>query len=423
MLHQWMEKMWDTLLYVVFLIFLLFFFLFYWKNAYQFRYAEIVLQDFLDSTATTGQISLDAYEGVRKQIYRIDPDYTLQIICKQYELLPVCDLIARETLEEYYMGRNCRKECKFEAYEAEPEQEKEEELRLQMETKEQILAAENKDYLPLPSEEDVLKIEAARPYQKVYAGEKLITLCRVYSKEGVYYAEAEERVAEESGLFFLKLTLAGEEHKVPIEVDCYPRSILCKNGHKVVNSRRVLEEAEKTGVILCPYCSMLPDSITAEKTVLNKKTGEKLNSADLELVVRYKNGTTGIITPETEDWQDDYDENYCGMQKVTVRYRGKETCFVVLTENENCILCQNPCNDRSYQDYQKVPYCMQCLSEMTLFTGQFYEEERLMGMQELYSAWKDNGKMCLKRGDFVMVCLSKKGYETILQREVRIDGR
>ena len=58
MLRIWLEEWFDTLL-MLFLVFgsLLFSF-YYWKEQYNMRYANVVIEDFLEKASTEGKVSI-----------------------------------------------------------------------------------------------------------------------------------------------------------------------------------------------------------------------------------------------------------------------------------------------------------------------------------------------------------------------------
>ena len=128
-------------------------------------------------------------------------------------------------------------------------------------------------------------------------------------------------------------------------------------------------------------------------------------------------------TPESKDWQDDFDGEYCGTQIVTIRYRDKETTIRIISENSFCEKCGEKCNDRCYEDYVKYPYCLECLSGMYVYCGQSKEEEQIVMEKELLYELDTDGEFLLNRGDFVMVTYKQGKNVTILQRNIKINGR
>ena len=422
MLHKWLEDWHDTFLYVFAVFGLLGFFLSYWTGEYQNRYAELLLQEFLSNVAVTGKITVEEYENILFNISEISPVYEVGIGCTEYEQKPVHALFSKETLSEYYLSRNVKREKEFYKYEPDVIEENPELLCLQKESNGQILASVHSQ-LPLPRESLALEIEAVKPIQRVYCGEDLITICHVVSAEGEYYAEAQPIQASSSGIVYLKLELGCEEYQVPIQVYCYPRIVYCENGHTIVNSEERLTDESNICSKQCPYCAVLPLYISCNKELLLKETGTVLTENDISISVVYMNGTVAEIFPDSLEWQDSYDENFCGMQEVSVKYRGKEDYFHVITSNTSCHNCGGQCNERCYEDYVKLPYCLDCLAERELFSGWMYEEI-ICSSEELLAYLDVNVEKCFSRGALVRMYLKKKnGYVVLLQEIVKQDGK
>ena len=424
MLHKWMEELVDFRLYLGLMFGLLVFFLCYWKNCYQTRQAELMLNSFLHKASSSGKITAQEHEKLVKNLEKMDADYELQITCKRMELVPVYGLISISELEQYYLSRNIRRKIEFQRYELQVEEEDVENMKLQTETNASILAAEQES-IPLPEEGSIgITIEAVRNSQKVYEGEPLITLCRVKSGNEIYFEVADPVWAVSSGQYMLSLRVNGEEYYAPVEVDCYPRKINCSYGHSVVNSKEILEETNLSGTWECPYCKKLPLEMKCSTVFLSKTTGEFLGEDDLWLDVIYMDGHTERITPKEEEWQDDYDENFAGLQTVTIYYRGLKSKVTIFSENPKCRQCLDFCEKRNYLDYNLFPYCTDCMSREPFFTGEVQEEERCLEYKELAEILDKEGKVILKRGDYINLQLKQRGnYKCVLQKAVKQDGR
>ena len=152
------------------------------------------------------------------------------------------------------------------------------------------------------------------------------------------------------------------------------------------------------------------------------KAGEKLTRDNIGIHVYYMDGSYAYITPEAEGWQDNYDEEFCGRQLVTIRYRNAETQLMISSENGNCIQCGNKCNDRCTVDYENYPYCLECLGRKYIFTGQVQTEEQILYGKELLSILDTNQKLIFSRGDFIVLKYGLGRRKTIVQRKVSIDG-
>ena len=424
MIHRWLEEWYDTLMYIVVIFGALVFFLWYWRAEYQVRFAEIVLQEFLVEVSADGTITLEDYVELTENLEKINPGYEVEIKGIKRRLHPVYAVPAKENLQEFYMKRNRRAEVILTDYQPLIKEETEELLKLQEESNATIMAAHNQNYLPLPNEEGGLKIEALRPYQEVYEGEELITLCYVSSGKGSYYAVAESQKATGSGSVLLQLRTEGNDYEVPVEVVCYPRKLICGHGHKVVNSKQVLAEYRKTGRVKCPYCEVLPVDIVSNVAVVQKKTGTALTKEDVWTTVTYLDGHTEKITPDSADWQDTYDPYYCGIQNVTIHYRGKEERITVISDNGVCQACGKSCNERCYKDYIQFPFCTTCMSKVPLYTGKVYEEELWISGGEILACLDKTDMFHFQIGDFITVYLKDgKRYVALLEKEILQTGK
>lgn len=422
MIHKWLEDWFDSLLYLGVMMGLLIFSVHYWKSAYQIRYAELVTNEFLNNVSISGRISGEDLEELLQRIHRIAPNYEVELAYTGYMLQPCYAQIPKVTLDEYYMKRNKRKEITFPAYAFNVKEEKAESLHYQKETNATILAAMGA-YLPLPEGEKELMVEAVRKQQEVYKGEELITVCRVLSDKGSYYVEAEPVSGSYSGIVELEVVVEGEVIYVPVEVICYARNVTCANGHSVVNTEAVVDTWKQTGEIKCPYCAVIPDRLKCNVELLSKRTGEKFIQEELWLEVVYLDGHAEVVTPHHGEWLDDYDENYCGLQPVTISFRGKTTIITVVSENGACKRCGAFCSGRAFSDYVDFPYCTTCMSEVLLFTGEVYEEEKKISFGEIVALLDQGKEIICKEGDMIQVRLSEnKRVKTLQYTTIKKDG-
>lgn len=423
MIHKVLEEWFDTLLYVGIVTGLVVFFCIYWGREWLFCQEKVILQEFLDETAISGKITQEEYAGLNKRLYDIHPEFSLEIYGYQNFQQHLYDMIPEEKWRSDFAKRNQKKHTVFNDYELQVYQTDENCLQMQTETNASVLAADRSEYLPLPKEETGVEVCAVRPFQEVYEDESLITLCRITDSNGMYYKEAAHIKAEFSGEVLLELTVDSMIYKIPVQVVCYPRIEQCDNGHLVVNTWEVIEEKKVTGKIRCPYCSILPERIICVESELHTKTGEKFKNGQIGILVTYLNGNTEYVSIDSKDWQDDFDSNYCGTQEVTIRYRNMETKIMMVSENPLCEKCAGECNDRSYEDYVKYPYCLECLSGMYLFTGEIREEEVLISKNDLLSELESKGEILLNRGDFFVIVYKSGRNVTALQRSIKIDGK
>ena len=422
-MHKWMEEWYDTLLYILFISGLLIFFLCYWGGEYRLRSAEMAITEFLDEVSAEGKIDIDVYGELADRVQNINPEYKLNIYTVEYALHPIYDYVSQEKITEYFMERNVKKEKELQKWQQMKEQERADRLSLQLETNASILAAEQMAGIPLPESEEAERIEAICPYQEVYEGEELITICKVIYGGKSYFAIAESLQAKESGVIELKLNINGEIFFVPVTVLCHSRYVICEKGHKVVNTKKLIEETKLTGQISCSYCAAIPENVQCSTSIVRKKTGESLTKDDVCLIVTYLNGTSDIITPDSVEWKDTFDELYCGIQTVYVSYRGLTEWITVITENDSCKKCGGACNERNREDYNFFPYCTICMSDTTLFTGEVYEEKTYTELFESLIT-NENKEVVLEKGDFIVVQLSEEGkLASLMQKEILQDGQ
>lgn len=424
MAQEWMEEWTDTLLYLALLLGTIVFFIRYQSDECQLRCAELMVEDFLYISAVDGRITSQEYQNMLIRLNRLEAGYEAQVAILDYELQPCYALFSQEELGRYYMDRNIRKEKVLQDINASVTEVDVAALKLQKETNASIMAAGNQEYLPLPEENTTLNVEAVRPKQEIYEGESLITVCKVCTESGNYYAEAADIIGHESGTVWLELRIQGKILYVPVEVVCHPRYTKCKNLHVIANTEAVMEAVRNNGEVNCPYCAFSPVRMECQSTLIYKKTGSRLTKEEIKLEVFYMDGHSEYVTPDSVEWQDNYDENYCGIQPVRIRYRGLEEMITVISENETCEKCGSACNERSFADYEKFPYCTDCMSKVLLFTGETYYEEQVRVLDTILQQLQENGKVELNFGEYLAVTIKKDGqYRSLLKRMVQKDGK
>ena len=424
MAREWMEELVDHLLYMGLLLGVLYFFIQYQGEACKLRCAELIAEDFLYVAAADGRITMQEYQNMLVRMKQVDLGYEVQVARIGYELQPCYAQISQSALDRYYMERNVRQavvlqEISYSVTDADAEG-----LKLQKETNASVMGGEEQEYLPLPGEVTALRVEAVRPEQEVYEGEMLITVCRVSTERGTYYVEAEVVSAWESGTVWLEVAVEGIVIRVPVEVLCHPRYVQCANQHVIVNTEEVVNGMKNEGILKCVYCAAYPDKIECHPALLYKTTGCKLTKEEIWLEVCYMDGHRERITPDLEEWQDNYDETYCGIQQVTICYRGLEETVTVISENGGCKNCASACNERSLEDYNKFPYCTVCMSEVLLFTGKTYYEEQIKTLDSETELLQKNGEIRLDFGEYLIVTIKKDGeYQSIRKKMVQKTGR
>lgn len=413
-----MEEFYDMLLFIGILLGTLAFFICFWQESFQKQIVRMVVSDFLNQVATNGSISLEDYEGFLHQVSKINRNYKVELTYHGVIEEPCYALLSKEELEQYYLSRNVREECSLPLYEQEQEVISEE-WKLQKETNSSILAAGGEQYIPLPESGGALEVEAVRKQQRVYEGEELITLCFVQTEQGAAYVEAEPIRAEESGVVELVILLGDVITCAKVEVLCYPRQRVCAEGHMYRNTEEMILTEEGGGEVICPICSIVPVEIVCNCQTLLQKVGEEFLPERVWLTAKFMDGTEEKITPESEEWLDDFDKNFCGLQLVTVQYRGVQTQLVVVTEGKLCLNCGAVCGGRYYADYIQFPYCAECMSKVALFTGEVFTTEYKKNAEEIVADMDSTGQFVMKRDDYLTV-LIKKGEIYSMAQQCRI---
>lgn len=183
------------------------------------------------------------------------------------------------------------------------------------------------------------------------------------------------------------------------------------------------ENAEEMGEDDELYAGIIPEKIEASVPFLNRKTGKKLTGEELWITAFFSDGSSKIVTPQEEGWQDTYDENYNGIQKVTISYYGVKTSIQIFAENGNCQNCGGSCEGRLYSDYVIFPYCTECMSKVPLFTGKVYEEELVTDAKILLAILDTDGEIVLNKGGYLCVSIRQNGrIGSLVQKKILTDG-
>ena len=415
---RWMEEFYDKLLFVGILLGALTLFSHFWQETYQKQVARMLVTEFLERVAAKGSISEEEYEGLLDQISRINGNYEVELVYYGITEEPCYALVTEEQLKQYYLSRNVRRKEELPLYEPEHEVISDE-WKLQEETNGSLLAAGEQQYLPLPEPDDSFRIDAVRKTQQVYEGEELITLCIVQTEQGLSYVEAEPVRVEESGIVELTVLLGNTRVYAEVEVLCYPRQRICDKGHIYRNTKEMILAEQEGSMIVCPVCNIIPKEIVLNCQNLVQNTGGELKAEEVWLTVKYQNGSEVKITPDSEEWLDDFDENFTGLQAVTIQYHGLQTQLIVVTEGNPCRNCGTICEGRYYTDYELFPYCVKCMSEVPLFTGEVRSVDYKQAMGEIVETLDREGKFAMERNDFLAVYI-KERRNYIMTEQCRI---
>lgn len=173
----------------------------------------------------------------------------------------------------------------------------------------------------------------------------------------------------------------------------------------------------------CPVCRQTPERICVTLGEVAYPVGTMWEEISLETEVVFLDGHAEKISRGVCGWQDDYDENYCGFQNVTVMYYDVKTVVSIVTEGGPCLHCGAKCTGRSFGDYQEFPYCDACMAEVPLFTGEVYREEQKMSLERMIAEIDRTGRMQFKKGDLLTAVIRKKGkVRAVLSESVNNDG-
>ena len=417
---KWTEELHDMLLGIILLVVALCFYTSYWQEEFRIRYAGMVVDDFLCKVAAKGSVTIEEYETLKMRISEISTRYCVELMCHERKMEPCYALIPKEQLEKYYSKRNVRKKKVFDEDISDELFEEMEQEKLQEETNASILSS-TEQFLPLPQLGDIT-VEAVRKKQKVYEGEELITLCIFSSEQGSCYVEAASMVAEQTGTVELVVEIEGRTYYAEVEVVCYPREKICIHGHKYPNTKERIVAEEEGEEMQCPLCERIPVNMECNTVLAYHRIGQKLSKEQVWLKVLYMDGHEEIITPDSKEWLDDFDEEFCGLQSVTIQYRGVQQQVVVITEAEPCLKCGKLCEGKCYADYQAFPYCVQCMSEVPLFTGELYETEIQKNESVIIQSLKQEERFCMEKGDFLTVHI-RRGKDYVFMKQVSVKKR
>ncbi len=394
-----------------------------WNEDIKLRCAEHMVSKFLNEASAHGYVTVEEYERLKKQLLMVDGSY--QVECRQilHLLSPVYKYQEELEFKKYYANRNTRKVI---AIKEDLVIEEKVQGSFQEFDNGSLLSGSNGTlYMPLPEETvGEEKVEAVIPEQRVYIGETLVTLCRINRGGTVQYVEADPMVLYVSGMHRAEMQLQGKGIGVFLTVTVYQRNILCDAGHSYANTKERIAYYEKTGVIAeCPYCAEIPEQIKLSEKIIYTTTGTPLSETGLFAYVYYKNGQEETVLSGCDNWQDNYDSGYCGMQLVTVCYKGKIVCeLTVITKGGECQNCGRECSNRYYADYKETPFCDKCLAEIPIYTGTTEVSEYVIGEEAFFQTWETEGCYMFQKGSSLQVAV-KNLSEMVLIKETVIRSR
>lgn len=411
------EEFFDQLFFLCVGIGSIIVFVSYWGHTFDMYCAEAVLQEFLVESSADGCFGAEEYEHLVHNIKRIDSGLNVELEWTGYRETPVYAKLSEEQILSYYLSRNVRHKEELKPQRVLIEEFPVDIEKLQEDTNASILADGQAQYLPLQGEQNTFSVCAVRPFQRVYEGEELITLCRVYSESGVYYTEAEPVCALETGTVYLKLQTEGNCYEAEVEVECFPRKVSCDKGHIYANTKDRIEKRLGGMEVVCPYCYKLPERITVENKVGIFPVGTELSEILQKAEVLFFDGHVELVSPGMNGWQDDYDKNFCGIQTVSVMYFDVETELTIVLEGQDCLKCGRRCVGRSYPDYVSFPYCVSCMSGVELFSGEIYTEIQKKNASLIFDELCEKKVIELEKGDILVGYIRQgKRIRSVLQQ-------
>lgn len=413
------EECFDTMLLFCVLFFSLVGTAEYWNENIKLRYAEYIVSEFLNEASAHGHVTAEEYEQMSKRLLMVDSSY--QAECSQILriLSPVYEYQEESEFEKYYAKRNIRKAIAIEENSVIGEKAQGD---FQEIANADLLAGSNGTlYVPLPGEVVAEEsIEAVMPEQKVYTGEKLVTLCRVNRGGTMQYVEAEPVALHIPGTYKIELSLQGKRLGIFLTVTVYQRDIICGAGHSYANTKDRIVYYEENGVEAeCPYCIEIPERIELSETIVYATIGTSLSEMGLSARAYYRNGKEETVLPGCDGWQDDYDSGYYGIQLVTVSYKGRTVCqLTVITKGGVCQNCGRECSNRCYADYKAKPFCSRCLMEMPVYTGTTTILEYMAGEEVFLQAWEAEGCYILQQGSSFQITVNRLGKRILIKEAV-----
>ncbi len=260
----------------------------------------------------------------------------------------------------------------------------------------------------------VLSIHATNPIQTVYQDETLITTAVVTYLDGsqkTVLCTAEKGTAH-IGTYSVILSLTGYASAGnmgtftdTISVTVIPKNAVCENGHLY-----------PAAYSQCPYCDAYVESIALTGAAMEQGraavySGTTLQESGYSLYVTYMDKDTELIA---NGWTDNLDNDYVGLQEVTISYKGKTEVFpvVVYAETKTCDSCGflyalNP--DKS------DPGCPYCFASVPYFTGQSMSYTTIIMSEDIMNGIYGNERRYIfAKGDTITVEVKNRKRSVIL---------
>lgn len=269
----------------------------------------------------------------------------------------------------------------------------------------------------------VSNIVPTNPVQTVAIGDELITTVTATYLDGstkVVVATADfepDRVVQNQKVTLTYSYSIGSNNYTKtctITVTVIPKRKTCENGH----TYNLNTDGSDPG---CPYCRAWLRSLTIVEPASGKITiykGTTLAENGVTLLATYLDGHTKYLHNE---YVDNLDNQYIGVQTVTISYKGHYV-YLTVTTKRNLRLC--PVCSRYYELYPDGtdPGCPYCMARTPVFTGNvmtYYSEYNTDSiLEELYEG---SGIYYFSDRDFIEVSV-ENGRESLGSRILSLFG-
>lgn len=386
------------------------FFLLYMENI-EYKHIRQICTNFAYEMSKDGELTIDEYHRFIDSLGELDVGLLVDVSHTSYEDEPYYAFHESGEVSDYFSARNNLSEVVLPLFPVEFPVIKPEALVLQDKTNASVLSElANTGLVPLPDD----NVTSATVYvpvcdtQRMYEGEKLCTLVRVTENGMSYYMEADAATVGFVGTGTFELKVNGAPSGAMVTITSYPRTVTCSNGHETLFTPDRIAIYETNGTYgACTFCSLEPDSISANVSSVSATIGTPLKDLGLSITVTYMDGHTESVLIEDKELYCSYDSSYCGTQAVRFSYKGCENVvFDCTLSGGTCISCSAECTGRSKADYDRMPYCDDCLADVPMFMGEVYNQKGFTSSDEIITELLDSGIYLFEKDDLVTVKVS-----------------
>ena len=375
--------------------------------------AEIITNSFVMTTMADGVLTAEEYKIFLQEVSNLQQGYEVELEHQTYTDVPYYEFTTASAIADYFSQRNVLKSKYLEVESIIYEDIDPASVVLQTMTNDNVIQSlAIGGYLPLPDDGIVGSApvyEAVLPVQECYEGEQLVTVVRVQDNGMVYYMECDDFVMAGVGTGLVPLEYNGTSVGTSVLTTVYPRTRMCAEGHETTVTPEMIALYKSSGDYgACPLCSYTPISIAA--TDVNTLVGTEWVDLPTVITVTYQNGDTEVIEKDDPELYYDFDSNYCGVQNVTLSYRGlQQQCMLVTLRERSCVACGALCSQRSYTDYERFNYCETCLAAKPFYMGEIYNLTDIKLHEDIISTLETTGEYKFMRGDYIKVTLTRVG--------------